>query len=82
MDHDITSHDTEWHRFIKDTGTKQRIQNAGRDDIFVVPFPWQNNFTTTLRILNATQSHNGYYWVTLFKTHDVCNTTVTVATSM
>ena len=61
-----------WYRFIKDISTTERIPNAGGGDIIIVPIPSQNEFTTTLNILNARTSHIGYYWVEL-PPDDVCN---------
>ena len=81
LDSSISINDTEWYRFIKDTGTTERIPNAGGGDIIIVPTHSQNGFTTTLNIFNTTKSYTGYYWVRL-PFDDVCNVSLTVLTSM
>ena len=63
-----------------DTGTVVMIDGR-EDDMIIVPIPSENSFTTTLYILNAMKSYTGYYWIRL-PFDDVCNVSLTVATSM
>ena len=63
-----------------DTSTVVMIDER-EDNMIIVPIPSENNFTTTLYIFNARQSYTGYYWIRL-PSDDVCNVSLTVATSM
>ena len=75
----MTSDDVQWYRLLKDTGTTERL---GRLEYFtVVPLPGMDDFTTILYISNARKSYTGYYWVRS-PLGDVCNTSLTVGTSM
>ena len=75
LDGSISSGDVQWYRLLKDTGTTKRI---GR--FTVDPIGGQNSFATRLYIINARRSRTGYYWVKL-PSDDVCNVSLTVATS-
>ena len=74
----MSSDDVQWYRLMKDTSTTQRVSDV---DIIIVPIPSQNNFTTIVYMHNARKSFTGYYWVRL-PSDDVCNLSLTVATSM
>ena len=75
----ISRRDVQWYRILKDTGTTERVGRL--EDFTVVPIVSQNSFTTTLYIFNAIKSYTGYYWVKS-PSGDVCNVSLTVATSM
>ena len=78
LDNSIRRRNVQWYRTLKDAGTTERI---GRLDNFtVVLIGGQNSFTTSLYIFNARRSYTGYYWVKL-PSDDVCNASLTVATS-
>ena len=78
MDSSISSDDVQWYRLIMDTSTTVMVD--GREDgLIIVPIDNGGTFTAILYIFNAKQT--GYYWVKL-PSDDVCNVSLTVATSM
>ena len=76
----ISSNDIHWYRFIKNTGTTERINPNGRNINFATNHS-ENALTSTLIITNAERSYTGYYWVRS-PINDTCNVSVTVGTSM
>ena len=76
MNSSINCDKTEWHRYIKDTNTTERISNVGVDDFNIT----STSSFTMLSINNTVKSHTGYYWVRV-PTGNFCNVSLTVESS-
>ena len=80
-DTSIRNENVQWYRLIKDTSTKERVNTNQSSNIHFTNSTINDTLTTTLTITNTTKSHNGYYWVRI-PFDKVCNTSLTVVTSM
>ena len=76
----IKSDDLRWYRLIKDTSTEEGVNQSS--NIHFTTSTINSTWTINLTISNAITSYTGYYWVRLPPDDDVCNVSVTVATSM
>ena len=74
----INSNDVHWYRFRRSTGTTEMVHPSGEDVFFLTNTG--NTLTSNLTITNAMKSYTGYYWVIL-PFDNVCNVSLTVATS-
>ena len=70
----------QWYRFIKSTSTIEPVDQHG-ESINFITHTTGNAINSTLIIINANTSHNGYYWVGT-PSSGACNASLTVATSM
>ena len=80
LNSNIRSDDVQWYRFIKDTSTTVMVDLNGGN----INFLTHTNESTTsssLTITNAIESYTGYFWVGT-PSFNVCNTSLTVGTSM
>ena len=78
-DADINNTNVQWYRLIMDTSTTEIIYQRSSSIRFTVS-TINNTLTSNLTITNARKSYTGYYWVKL-PSDDVCNVSLTVATS-
>ena len=76
----IGSNDVQWYRLLKDTGITEMADPKG-SNIHLTTSTINNTLTSNLTITNAIESYTGYYWIRL-PSDDVCNVSLTVATSM
>ena len=76
----IRSDDVQWYRFIKDTSITEMLDPNGENITF---FTRTIGSTTnsSLNIINVRESYTGYFWVGT-PSLNVCNTSLTVLTSM
>ena len=72
--------DVQWYRFIKDTGTT-RMVDPDDDKSITISTHTGSTINSSLTITNTTKSYTGYYWVRLPSDDDICNVSLTVATS-
>ena len=77
LNSNIRSNDVQWYRFIKDTSTTVMVDPNGEN----INFLTHTNGSSSLTITNAIKSYTGYFWVET-PSHNVCNASLTVLTSM
>ena len=79
LDSSISSDDVQWYRLIEDTSITERVNQS--NNIHFNTSTVNNTLISNLTITDVLKFYSGYYWVRLLS-GDVCNVSLTVATSM
>ena len=80
LNSNIRSDDVQWHRFIKDTSTREMVDPNG-ENIYFITDTIGSTTSSSLTITNVIKSYTGYFWVGTSSLY-VCHATLTVLTSM